>query len=165
MGCGKSSLGKKLAKEMNYRFFDLDYEIEKANHASISDLFNKVGELFFREIETKELTKIASTANNTVVALGGGTICFNDNLQIVKRNGCLVYLQLDSKALYNRLINAKTKRPLLQNLNNDELLLFIETKLKERETYYLSSHIIVNGLSLTPEKIINEIELFYKENA
>ncbi len=162
MGCGKSSIGKKLANELNYNFFDLDKEIEKANHTTISELFNKVGELFFREIETKELSKIAETLNKTVVALGGGTVCFNDNLNVIKQKGCLIYLQLDPKSLYSRLVNAKTKRPLLQNLNNDELLLFIETKLKERETYYLSSHIILNGLSLTPNRIINEIEIFYK---
>lgn len=158
MGSGKSTVGKKLAKELKYTFVDLDLEIESTLLKNVSEIFEQFGENYFREIETNCLQKIISTTNKAVVSLGGGTVCFNNNIAEIKKNGCLIYLQLDPKSLHNRLIHSKQKRPLIQNLNSAELLPYIESKLLEREKYYLASHIVINGFNINTNDIVLQIK-------
>jgi len=158
MGCGKTRLGKKLAKQLNYLFIDLDKEIERESNKSISDIFLNEGENEFRKIETTILNKILELNGNYIIALGGGTICFNNNLQIVKNKASLIYLQMPVKALYSRLKESKTNRPLISNLNDEELLSFIENKLKERENFYLQANYIFNALSINSTEVIKELK-------
>lgn len=158
MGCGKTTLGKKLAKQLNYLFIDLDKEIERESNKSISDIFLNEGENEFRKTETTVLNKILDLNGNYIIALGGGTICFNNNLQIVKNKASLIYLQMPVKALYSRLKESKTNRPLISNLNDEELLSFIENKLKERENFYLQANYIFNALSINSTEVIKELK-------
>lgn len=149
MGCGKTTHGKKLAKLLSCQFVDLDKEIETHYQKTIAQLFQVVGEQQFREIETEALKKITQKEENTIVSLGGGTPCFNDNLSILKENGLLIYIEMDAKSLYNRLKNAAKKRPLLKGKTDDELLQYISDLLSVREKYYHQAHVTVNGLNLT----------------
>jgi shikimate kinase len=158
MGCGKTTLGKKLAKQLNYLFIDLDEEIERESKKSISIIFLNEGENEFRKIETSVLNKILDLNGNYVIALGGGTICFNNNLQIIKNKASLIYLQMPAKALFTRLKDSKTNRPLISNLNNIELLNFIENKLKEREKFYLQANYVFNALSINSSEVIKELK-------
>jgi shikimate kinase len=149
MGCGKTTLGKKVANQLNHDFIDLDQLIEKRASLTINEFFTKNGEESFRVFEKQLLIEV-SNSKNAVVAVGGGAPCFFNNMEIMNQTGETLYLQRPVKELYNRIINAKNTRPLVQNKNNQELLDFIEQLLNEREIYYSQAKFTVprNNLSL-----------------
>ena len=95
MGAGKTTVGKKLAKKMNYTFTDTDQIIEKTYKTSISTLFENKGENKFREIERRTLLSI--NGENQIVSTGGGTPCYLNNMKWIKKNGISIYLKLNRK--------------------------------------------------------------------
>ena len=143
MGSGKSTVGKKLAKKTGFDFIDLDRFIEKESGLSISDIFEKYGEEKFREFEHENLKKIMELPQDIIVSTGGGTPCFHDNMKLIKLNGKSVYLQLDVKAILNRLRGSKTVRPLFSNIDDDKQEDYIKNELAKREKYYLNSHQLI----------------------
>lgn len=157
MGSGKTTIGKKLASAMNVQFIDLDHYIEEKEKMSVAEIFEKKGESIFRETETHYLEELLERSEPLVVGLGGGTVCFNSNLEKIKKKGTLVYIQLPPKALAERISQSKTERPLVKGLNKEKLLLFVEQKLNERKNFYESAHIIVNGLNLNPQALYQSI--------
>lgn len=161
MGSGKSVLGRKLANALKHDYYDLDKYIEQKYKMSVNSLFFQFDENIFRNLETKSLEEISSK-KSFICSLGGGTPCFNNNLKIIKNSGTSIYLKLDAKTLTNRLINSKTKRPLITNLNEEELLYKVEKMLKERESFYSQADIIVEALNIKADDIINRIIQDYK---
>jgi shikimate kinase len=161
MGAGKSRLGKRLAKRMNYSFLDADHDIEKANKKTIEQLFSELGEDGFRILETNWLANL--NVENTIVALGGGTPCFNNNMELILEKGKSIYLELSPKMLVDRLQNAKGIRPLIEPIKDDEVALhqFVRQKLKEREVFYKQANYITKAMSLSAKRLdslIGEIE-------
>ncbi len=157
MGCGKTTQGKKLAKELGYYFIDLDDYIEKQQGNSITELFQEVGEEAFRNIETDALKECIANNLKALIATGGGTPCFNDNMKLMLENGKVVYLKMDAKALYNRLFNAKGDRPLINGKDNEEMFLYIENLLKVREEFYKQAQVITSGISVDITALKNEV--------
>lgn len=142
MGSGKTTFGKKLAKALNYSFVDTDKKIEETFNTTITELFEKLGEEKFRELESLFIQSFVS--QQTVLATGGGLPCFNNNIEALKEKGVVVFLDRPAKELANRLKNAKTNRPIIANKTDDELLSFIEKQLKERLPFYEKAHLIVD---------------------
>jgi shikimate kinase len=159
MGCGKTTNGKKLAQRLNYQFYDLDAEVEKQERISIAQIFNSHGEDYFRNIEQQQLFRL-SQKSNVIIACGGGTPCFFNNMEYMNKMGLTLYIQMTPEALFSRLKNAKSTRPLLQKMNDEELKSYIKHKLSERENTYLKSKYIVNGINLN----IPELADFIKKN-
>lgn len=157
MGSGKTTMGRKLATYLKYKFVDLDKFLEDKAGMSINDFFQLHGETAFREFE-KEILQNSSFSENTVIATGGGAPCYFDNMDWMNRNGVTVYLMVPPKGLVDRLKHA-TDRPLIKGLSEQDLLKFITEKLKEREPFYKKARYIVNGLNLTAEKFASCIEL------
>ncbi len=155
MGSGKSTLAKKLANRINYSFLDLDEEIERIEKRSVAEIFEKEGESYFRELETNLLNKLKTFETNQVIALGGGTPCFNNNMELIHQIGFSVYLKYNSGILANRLLNSKTKRPLITNKNQEELKAFIDFLLQEREQFYLKANLIIEGTNITAKQVID----------
>jgi shikimate kinase len=139
MGSGKTHWGQRWAALNKMAFYDLDQEIEKTLGESVADTFEKKGEDFFREMERYVLRKF-DVADNFIMACGGGTPCFFDNMQWMKSNGIVIYLQVSPPKVFERVMDEKDKRPLIKKLNTSELLFFIEQKIKEREAYYSQAH-------------------------
>lgn len=148
MGCGKTTQGKKLAKEMGYYFIDLDDYISNKYDNTITDLFQEVGEDEFRKIESSSLRECINDNMKALIATGGGTPCFNNNIDLMKSNGKVIYLKMEPEALYNRLFNAKNERPLIKDKANEEMLLYIENLLKIREPFYSKADIITSGVTV-----------------
>ena len=153
MGSGKSSFGKKLAKKLNLRFFDLDKRIEEKAGKRIPDIFAEYGETHFRELEKDELEAVV-TQNGFVLATGGGTPCFYDNLELMNHHGLTIYLRMDASMLAQRLFHSKTKRPLVAGMNKQELNGFVKWQLFERELYYLEAHHSVNIAKSKMEDVV-----------
>jgi len=151
MGSGKSTLGKKLATLLRLRFVDLDNCIEKKENTRISSIFETQGETVFRQKETECLREVVASEQPLVIALGGGTICFNDNLAYIKQHGLLVYLELPVEVLAGRVQNSKKERPLLKNLSGDDLLQAIREKLEQRQPFYTQAQLTVTGTNITPQ--------------
>ncbi|MCW3076336.1 MAG: Shikimate kinase [Bacteroidetes bacterium] len=162
MGCGKSTHGKKMAELLKMPFVDLDKFIEKKNQQTIQNIFTNLGEAEFRLLETRYLKELIELNPNKLIALGGGTVCFNNNLQLVKNNGLLVYLEMPVKALVVRLGQSKQERPLIKNLSSVQLETFIENKLIERNEFYKQAHLIVDGISLNYNKLQSQLLEFQK---
>lgn len=162
MGCGKTSIGKKLARLLRITFIDMDEYIEKREKLTVQSLFENFGEGTFRKIERSCLEEILKKDEKLVVALGGGTVCYENNLEKIKKAGLLIYIELPVASLAQRLENSKAKRPLLKNLKGEELTAFIDNKLNERKDYYNKAQITVSGLSLTPQ-ILREKISDYKQ--
>jgi shikimate kinase len=156
MGSGKTTIGKKLAKKMKYAFLDLDQEIEKQENLTISQIFDTSGEDYFRTLENKVLIDLTQLSN-TVVSCGGGTPCHFNNIDIINNAGISIYIQLSAEALHSRLKTARTQRPLLKNRDESELYDFIKSKLNERQSCYLKSKIVIPGLDVNIENLINYI--------
>lgn len=155
MGSGKSTLGKRLAAKLGYQFIDLDTYIEQKYMFSIAELFNKYGEAYFREIETKSLREIQGYA--CVLSTGGGTPCFADNMSWMKGQGKTIYLELSNEALYSRLVNSRHKRPSTKALDEEGLRQFIETKMDERRATYEQAAFSINAFD---PAIVEKMESF-----
>ena len=152
MGSGKTTIGKKLANYLKYEFVDLDKLIEVKAGMSIVDYFEIHGESAFRELE-KEVLQLAHFGQNAIIATGGGTPCYDDNMAWMSTHGQVVYLSMPPKALASRLENSKADRPLIRNLKGDELVDFISNKLKEREPFYNQSKFVVSASDLTADRL------------
>ena len=154
MGSGKTTTGKKLADRLNCSFIDLDLLIEKKEKRTISTIFSDEGEKNFRKIERRVLLEIVKT-DNIVVACGGGTPCYSDNMLFMKEKGQTVYLEMPADALINRLKNSYGERPLIKGKSKEELRNYISSTLAEREKYYQKAHYTVNALNLKVDSILN----------
>lgn len=159
MGCGKSTIGQILAQRNNYIFIDLDHFIEKKEKKSVREIFKTHGEIYFRRKEKEYLTEILAQENNIVLALGGGTPCFGDNIQIVnKATPYVFYLHLPTKNLYERLKLNKEHRPLIAHLEDNLLEEFINKHLFERNPFYRQAHNILKTENLSVNEVVELIE-------
>jgi len=152
MGSGKSTLGAKLARVINYSFVDMDTLIEETAGMTIPGIFRELGEEVFRKWEHDILLELC-TREKVVISTGGGAPCHNEMMQIMNAHGTTVYIKLSQEALKKRLQNSRTERPLIKGKSEDELLHFIEAKLTEREYYYSQAHHTVDGVNLKSEDL------------
>lgn len=163
MGSGKTTHGKKLAPLFNLPFIDLDAFIEQHEKQSIQSMFETDGETKFRETETKHLGQILNTEPASVISLGGGTLCFNNNLDLIKENGLLVYIELPLRVLMDRLSQSTQNRPLFSSVNHETRLQKMEGLYTERLEYYTRAHITINGINLTPKILYTQIVEFMQK--
>lgn len=156
MGSGKSRTGGEVAAKMDWRFIDMDDFFEEKYRISVLDFFEKYDENSFRNIERKLLHETI-LEDNTIIATGGGTPCFFDNMDFINNNGTSIYLKPDIPLLINRLRIVRKKRPLLKDVKLENLVDFFHQQLAERELYYSKAHFMIEGLDITAEKIISLI--------
>ena len=155
-GCGKSSVGKKLAAKLGYGFVDLDEAFEEEYHITIPDFFQKYNETAFRSCERKVLINKLQE-DDIVLSSGGGTPCFSYNMQLMRDSGIVVYIKMAPVSLFDRLSHAKRPRPLVQNKTPEELQQYIDNTLPLREPVYQQAHLTVKGESIDIEALCEEV--------
>lgn len=159
MGCGKTTLGKQLANRLGIPFVDLDKIIEEKEGQEIWTIFQTQGEAYFRGQEKKYLKQLIMDDSEALVAVGGGTPCFYDNMQLMNDNGITVYLKMDPASLAYRIFHGKGKRPLVDGKSEDELKEFVKAHLKEREDMYEEAQVIVQALGFNAKKQDELVEI------
>lgn len=135
MGAGKTTVGKEISLKLGIPFIDSDSEIEKMENKSINEIFEQNGEIYFRTLESHFIDQVAELSD-FVLAVGGGLPCYNDLVASLNKLGTTVYLKCSVDTLLNRLKNEKELRPLVKNLNDEELKDYIEKLLNERDPVY-----------------------------
>lgn len=141
---GKSTLGRQLAKKLGYEFVDLDYKIEVTEGKKISEIFSINGEEYFRKLESEQLKKITPDSK-LVIATGGGTPCFFDNMAFIKENGISVFLDVKPEQLADRMRNSKkNNRPLL-NITTESLFEDVKQLYEKRIEDYKKADIVIEG--------------------
>jgi shikimate kinase len=143
MGSGKTHWGKQVAQRLNLPFYDLDEVIVTAEQRSITDIFAASGEEYFRSREKTQLEKLVDENTNMVLSCGGGTPCFFNNIDYMKKYGTVVWLNTHVDVLLQRLLKERLQRPLLKDLQDDELRHYIIRKLNERRMYYEQADVII----------------------
>jgi len=151
MASGKTTIGKNLAEILNRNFIDTDELIEEREKLSISEIFEKYGESYFRDVEEKVISEVISQ-NNTVIATGGGCITRENTRKLLRRKGIVFWLKIDTETILERTKNDDT-RPLLKGDKKGK----ISALLLQREPLYReTAHYIIDA-SETPEEIVTKI--------
>lgn len=158
MGAGKSTVGKRLATKLSIPFIDLDDAFEARYRYSIPRFFDHFGETRFREFENQCLKEIITENENAVISSGGGTACSDENISLMNKEGITVYIKMHPKSLAHRLNRARRLRPIVRDVQNDDMQEFVEDQLKEREPYYEQAKVVVKGESLDLDELKGLLE-------
>ena len=156
MGSGKTSIGLLISKKLNLQFYDIDQIIEKKLAMSISDIFKKKGEKFFRDFEEKTTLKILKK-KRAVISLGGGAFINRKVREEILKNHFSFWLNWNSKTLIQR-IQKNTKRPLALKSSFDELIDLI----RKRSLVYSKSKYKINCEQLSKNEIVNKVTNIYE---
>lgn len=135
MGSGKTTLGTAVSRRAGIPFIDLDHYIEQCQGMSVRDIFSINGEDGFRQLEREALTELAGR-ENLLVACGGGTPCFYDNMSLMNASGTTVFLETPAETLRRRLSAGRDTRPLIAAMDDGALLGFINETMERRMPYY-----------------------------
>jgi shikimate kinase len=154
MGSGKTHWGKIWAAQTGLQFFDLDHVIEAQENKTVAEIFEQNGEAYFRQMETDVLASFSSN-NNCIISCGGGTPCFNNNIQWMNAHGTSIYFSAAAPDLLSRIIDERAKRPVFKDVADENLLTFIENKLAEREPFYSQAAITLPVKDITADTIKN----------
>lgn len=158
MASGKTSKGKKLATKLGVPFYDLDQIIEERKGKTIVAIFETEGEDVFRKLEAETL-RTFSKDTKAVIALGGGTPCFKNNMEYINRFGTSVYLKRSEGRILGRLRQSKDKRPLVASLTDDELKSYIEVSLTKRLPFYQQADIVFDADKSKLNDLVSLLEL------
>jgi len=152
MGSGKTHWGRLLAIRLELPFFDLDTVITETEKKTISEVFSEKGEEYFRYKEKEVLEELVSDHEEFILSCGGGTPCFFNNIEFMKRNGKVLWLNTSIDILKERLLKERLARPLIRAIGDVQLKAYIIRKLGERKIYYEQADVIVHeeNISLEP---------------
>jgi len=154
MGAGKTSVGKRLASAIGFRFIDLDSLFEEKYKISVDDFFRKYDEPLFRRFES-DILRSTSELENCVISAGGGTPCFMDNMRWMNENGKTIFIRVSAATAAQRLAKSKRKRPLLEGRSSDELLHFVSEHYASRMPFYEMAHHTVKGENCSIDDVVS----------
>lgn len=151
-GSGKTTLGNQLSKKINLDFIDLDQEIAGKEGKSIPAIFNEEGEVYFRKLEAKLLRKITGSRKNFILATGGGTPCFYDNMNFMYDSGITLFLHVPVQELSNRIHDMQGReRPLLKAESPQKMQEKLEGLFEDRKRFYQMAHLTIDSANSDPD--------------
>jgi shikimate kinase len=154
MGSGKTHWARLLSKKLGLAFYDLDSVIVEQEKKSVADIFAEKGEEYFRYKETQALERIAEEQEGFILSCGGGTPCFFNNIEYMKKSGKVIWLNTSIDVLTQRLMRERKSRPLIREVDESDLGRYIVRKLSERRMYYQQADVTVNEESVTLDELI-----------
>lgn len=157
MGSGKTHWGRQLGQKLGIPFFDLDEQIEEHAGKTIEEIFKSEGEEQFRLKEKDILHIITESHDSFVMACGGGSPCFFNNIEYMNQAGTTVWINSSLENLYQRLSGEKDTRPLIRDLPDDQLRYFIGKKFAGRKIYYEQADIVMDDSPDMLDKMIQRI--------
>ena len=156
MGSGKTTVGRRLAKKLNFQFVDIDHFIENRQRKTIDEIFSEKGEDTFRLMEHKALREI-SLFENVIISTGGGAPCFYNNMEIMNKSGFTIYLKTSPEELTKRLRKTKGQRPLLKGKTPEQMQTFITGNLEKRNRYYNQARLVFDAEQMLAKSDVNSI--------
>src|ERR1051325_410673 len=144
MGSGKTYWGRLLSQKLSIPFFDLDEQVAEQAGKSIVDIFATEGEEYFRTLEKDVLYEITEKNESFVMACGGGSPCYFNNIDYMSQAGTTVWINTDFETLLKRLIGEKDNRPLIKGLSDDQLRIYITRKFADRKIYYEQAELVID---------------------
>ena len=153
MGVGKTTIGQLLAEKLSVAFFDTDKIIEQNMNMTVSEFFEKLGEKEFRKYET-EVVELLSNTEGCVISCGGGIVLNKTNMNILSKNGIIVYLKANIDTIVKRVSSDRT-RPIIAAMENPKKE--IELLFNKRKNFYENNNFSFDTDSLTPEQISDNI--------
>ena len=157
MGAGKTTAARRLAHRLGWEVADTDALFEEKYRISVDDFFHKYDEALYRKLESQVL-KETENLENTVISTGGGTACYFDNMEWMNQHGMTIFLRISEKAVIDRLLHAKRKRPLSSGKTEAELTEFVQQHYTSRLPFYEQAKITVKSENLDLENLIQLIE-------
>ncbi len=166
MCCGKTTVGRLLANKLQGEFVDLDNAIEQRYHAYIPFIFSTYGEEAFRKLEAAVLRSLPFPQSGfQIVSCGGGTPCFQNNMDYIRETGLSVYLHLSPDDIYARLQSSRRQRPLFASVPPDERLQYITNQLSIREQYYSQATHFLDIANIDVNDIVDMIASLVDANS
>jgi shikimate kinase len=156
MGSGKTTAAQEISLVSGLSFYDMDRELELRHGQSISSIFSEKGEDFFRKAERRLLEDICQMPDR-IIATGGGTPCYCNNMDLINHSGISVYLACSADELYEWLKHHKTKRPLIKDMSGKELKAYISLELQRREPFYSKAHLKVQAYKTSAAEVWERI--------
>ena len=145
-----------MSQKLQIPFFDLDSLIEEREGKSITAIFAEMGEEYFRMLEKDVLYLVTESHENFVMATGGGTPCFFNNIDYMKNRGTTVWINSSVETLFSRLVKEKEARPLISSIPDEELRTYIIKKYSDRKIFYQQANTILNEDDVTLERLIEK---------
>jgi shikimate kinase len=157
MGSGKSHWGRLLSEKLGIRLFDLDEQVVEQAGKPITQIFTEDGEENFRLLEKDVLHIISESHDSFVMACGGGSPCYFNNIEYMKQAGTVVWINTPLEVLFERLVKEKEKRPLIKSLTDEQLKSFINKKYADRKIYYEQADVKVDEEPVLLDSLIEKI--------
>jgi shikimate kinase len=157
MGSGKTHWARLLSQKLNIPFFDLDEQVVSQEGKAINEIFAEKGEEYFRLLEKDTLHIITESHESFVMATGGGTPCYFNNVEYMNQSGTTVWINTPLETLYTRLLKQRSARPLLKDLADDQLKGFIIKKYSDRKIYYEQADVVMDEEPVLLDSLIEKI--------
>ncbi len=157
MGTGKTHWGRLLSQKLGLPFFDLDEQIVNSAEKSINEIFAEKGEEQFRLLEKETLYIINESHESFIMACGGGTPCYFNNIVYMKEAGMVVWINTSVPTIFERLLKEKEHRPLLRDLTDDQMRSFIAKKISDRRIYYEQAQVVLEEEDMNIDKLIDTL--------
>lgn len=157
MGSGKTHWGLRLSKKLSIPFYDLDEQIVSHEGKSINEIFDTHGEEYFRLLEKDTLHIITESHDSLIMACGGGTPCYFNNIGYMNQAGTTVWLDTPVPLLFERLLRGRAQRPLLKDLSDEQIRSYIVKKFSDRKIYYEQATVTVAEQSVNLDGLIEKI--------
>lgn len=158
MGCGKSTIGRKLSSRLGWDLIDTDSMIERREGISVGEIFDTRGEECFRAMEREVLEEIISRGRDCVVSTGGGLPMWGDNMSVMSGAGETIYIARTAENIASRLSpHGRAKRPKLRGLSDDELVSYMSENIALRDPIYRQSTLVIEAVPLSDGAILDII--------